>query len=112
MTTRTAWTEPLCRAPSRARQRHERRAGDQAVLSDGQGSAPAVRAEPLWTRTALLDQHGRRASSASVLSDFWHEYELSRRRRALEQLVRSTHFGEWQALGHDRVDLATTKQFE
>jgi hypothetical protein len=72
------------------------------------GSAPAVRAEPRWTRTALLDQHGRRASSASVLSAFWHKYELSRRRRALEQLVRSAHFGEWQALGHDRVDLATT----
>jgi hypothetical protein len=33
---------------------------------------------------ALLDQHGRRASSASVLSAFWHKYELSRRRRALE----------------------------
>ena len=93
---------------------HERngvQVADQAVLSDGQ-VAPAVRAEPRRTRTALLDQHGRRTSSASVLSAFRHEYELSRRRRALEQLVRSAHFGEWQALGHDRVDLATAKQFE
>jgi hypothetical protein len=62
-----------------------------------------------WTRTALLDQHGRRASSASVLSAFWHKYELSPRRRALQQLVRSADFGEWQALGHDRVDLAAAK---
>ena len=69
------------------------------------------------TRDRLLDKElltstDGRASSASVLSAFWHEYELSRRRRALEQLVRSAHFGEWQALGHDRVDLATTKQLE
>jgi hypothetical protein len=56
-------------------------------------------------------RHANR-QSASVLSAFWHKYELSRRRRALEQLVRSAHFGEWQALGHDRVDLATTKQVE
>jgi hypothetical protein len=75
-------------------------------------SAPAVRAEPRWTRTALLGQHGRRASSPSVLSAFWHEHELSRRRRALEQLVRAAHFGERQALGHDRVDLAAAKQLE
>ena len=54
----------------------------------------------------------RGASSASVLSAFWHKYELSRRRRALEQLVRSADFGEWQALGHDRVDLAAAKQLE
>ena len=26
-------------------------------------------------RAALLDQHGRRASSASVLSAFWHKYD-------------------------------------
>lgn len=81
------------------------------LLSDGQVARPRC-AEPRWTRTALLDQHGRRASSASVLSAFWHEYELSRRRRALEQLVRSARFGEWEALGHDRVDLAAAKQLE
>src|SRR5712691_8270897 len=42
----------------------------------------------------------------------WHEHELSRRRRALQQLVRAARFGEWQALGHDGVDLATAKQLE
>src|SRR5215207_8021697 len=72
----------------------------------------AVPAEPRGTRTALLDQPGRRAPSASVLGAFWHEYELSRRRRALQQLVRAARFGERQALGHDRVDLATTKQLK
>src|SRR5439155_6440026 len=97
--------------PVGAHERNGMQVADQAVLSDGQ-VAPAVPAEPRWTRTALLDQHGRRAPSASVLGAFWHEYELSRRRRALEQLVRSAHFGEWQALGHDREDLVTTKQLE
>jgi hypothetical protein len=76
------------------------------------GSAPAVPAEPGGHEPPSSTSTDGRASSASVLSAFWHEYELSCRRRALEQLVRSAHFGEWQALGHDRVDLATTKQLE
>jgi len=41
-----------------------------------------------------------------------HKHELSRRRRTLEQFVRTARFGERQALGHDRVDLATAKQLE
>jgi hypothetical protein len=62
-----------------------------------------------WPRSRT---HGRRASSASVLSAFWHEYELSRRRGALEQLVRSAYFGERKALRYDRVDVAAAKQLE
>src|SRR5215211_4651671 len=34
------------------------------------------------------------------------------RRRALKQLMSATSLGQRQALGHDRVDLATTKQLE
>src|SRR5213596_3747316 len=41
-----------------------------------------------------------------------HEHELSRGCRTLQQLVRAARFSERQALGHDRLDLATTKQLE
>jgi hypothetical protein len=36
----------------------------------------------------------------------------SRRRRVLQQLVRSENFCERQTLGHDRVDLALTEQLK
>src|SRR6266508_1908717 len=42
----------------------------------------------------------------------WHEHELAHRGRTLQQLVRAARFSERQALGHDRVDLATTKELE
>jgi hypothetical protein len=41
-----------------------------------------------------------------------HEYELSLRRRALEQLVGAPRLGERQPLGHDRMDLALAEQLE
>ena len=41
-----------------------------------------------------------------------HEHELALRRRALEQLVSAARVRQRQALGHDWVDLATTKQLE
>src|SRR5437763_2471480 len=49
---------------------------------------------------------------AVTASPSWNEHELSGRRRALQQLVRAAHFGERQALRHDRLDLAATKQPE
>jgi hypothetical protein len=42
----------------------------------------------------------------------WHEHEFSPRRCALQQLVSATSGGQRQALGHDRVNLATAKQLE
>ena len=61
---------------------------------------------------ALLDQHERRAPSASLLVGLWHEHKFSLIRRALEHLVRTTSVGERQTLGHDRMDLALTQQLE
>jgi hypothetical protein len=88
------------------------RVADQAVLSDGQVARPRCAPSPGGHEPPSSTSTDGRASSASVLSAFGHEYELSRRRRALEQLVRSAYFGEWQALGHDRADLAPAKQLE
>jgi hypothetical protein len=72
---------------------HERngvQVADQAVLSDGQVARP---------RCAPIPGGHEPPSSTST--------DVARHQRAS-----SAHFGEWQALGHDRVDLATTKQFE
>jgi hypothetical protein len=66
-------------------------------------SAPAVPARL---------HHRHRASSRSVLLGLGHEYQFARRRRAFEQLVSTTRIGQRQALGHNRVDLAPTKQLE
>ena len=41
-----------------------------------------------------------------------YEHEFSDGRGLLEQFVRSARICEGQALGHDRVDLATTKQLD
>src|SRR6476660_123694 len=53
------------------------------------------------------------ADSADFLSPaLWQEDELPLLRRGLEQLVREMRLGERQALCHDRVDLARTRQVE
>jgi hypothetical protein len=76
--------------PVGADERHRVQVADQAVLGDGQVARPPVAARVERTRPAPHDQDGRRAPSASVLIGPWHEHELARRRRALEQLVRVT----------------------
>jgi hypothetical protein len=60
----------------------------------------------------LLDPHGHRAPSPSVLTGLGQEYQFSRRRGALEQLVDASRIRQRQALGHNRVELALTKQLE
>ena len=89
--------------PVGADERNRVQVADQAVLGDRQVARP-----PSSGGTTCPARSARSSSAISERSSspLRHEHELSLRRRALQHLVRAASFGQRQALGHDRVDLA------
>jgi hypothetical protein len=61
---------------------------------------------------ALCERHRRRRPSGRALRAVRDQHQLALLRRVLEEFVGATSLGQRQALGHNRVDLPTTKQVE